>query len=118
MKKTLAFTLLLCLLANPLLWSQEKKKSGKPKVALVLSGGGAKGIAHIPLLQTLDSLGIVPDLVVGTSMGGIVGGFYSMGYSGDSIAYIAENADWDVLLGGDVSFWDVSMRRKASSNGT
>ena len=37
----------------------------KPKVALVLSGGGAKGVAHIPLLQTLDSLGIIPDLIVG-----------------------------------------------------
>ena len=54
----------------------------KPKVALVLSGGGAKGLAHIPLLQALDSLGIVPDLVVGNSMGTIVGGLYAMGYSG------------------------------------
>src|SRR5690554_63472 len=53
----------------------------KPKVALVLSGGGAKGLAHIPTLQALDSLGIVPDLVVGNSMGSIVGGLYAMGYS-------------------------------------
>ena len=51
----------------------------KPKVAVVLSGGGAKGIAHIPLLQALDSLGIVPDIIIGTSMGGVVGGFYSVG---------------------------------------
>jgi NTE family protein len=82
-------------------------------VALVLSGGGAKGIAHIPLLQALDSLGIVPDLVVGTSMGSVVGGFYSMGYSGDSIAHIAENADWGELLGGDISLRDVSMEEKS-----
>ena len=56
-------------------FSQNKK----PKVALVLSGGGAKGIAHIPVIQALDSLGIVPDLVIGTSMGSVVGGLYAMG---------------------------------------
>lgn len=60
---------------------------------MVLSGGGAKGITHISLLQTLDSLGIVPDLIVGASMGSLVGGFYAMGYSGDSIAEITLNVD-------------------------
>lgn len=114
MHKSLTLALFaLFLITATLVRSQEKEKKGKPKVALVLSGGGAKGIAHIPLLQALDSLGIVPDLVVGTSMGSVVGGFYSMGYSGDSIAYIAENADWGELLGGDISLWDVSMEEKS-----
>ena len=85
----------------------------KPKVALVLSGGGAKGIAHIPLLQTLDSLGIVPDIIIGTSMGGVVGGFYAVGYSGDSISKIALTANWSELLGGDISLVDVSMEEKS-----
>ncbi|WP_455169665.1 DUF3418 domain-containing protein, partial [Aegicerativicinus sediminis] len=85
----------------------------KPKIALVLSGGGAKGLAHIPLLQALDSLGIVPDLVVGTSMGSIVGGLYSMGYSGDSIANIALHADWNTLLGGSVSLANVGVEEKS-----
>ncbi len=85
----------------------------KPKVALVLSGGGAKGLAHIPLLQALDSLGIVPDLVIGTSMGSIVGGLYSMGYSGDSIASISNSIDWDNLLGGDILLSDVSVEEKS-----
>ena len=85
----------------------------KPKVALVLSGGGAKGIAHIPLLQTLDSLGIVPDLIIGTSMGSVVGGFYAMGYSGDSIASITKNANWDELLGGKTSLRDVGVEEKS-----
>ncbi|MGL5113312.1 MAG: patatin-like phospholipase family protein, partial [Flavobacterium sp.] len=87
------------------LYSQERK----PKIALVLSGGGAKGIAHIPVLQALDSLGIVPDLIIGTSMGSIVGGLYAMGYSGDSIAKITNSAKWDELLGGKVSLNNVSV---------
>ncbi|GGG52799.1 patatin-like phospholipase family protein [Bizionia arctica] len=94
---------------NTQLFSQEKK----PKVALVLSGGGAKGIAHIPVIQALDSLGIVPDLIIGTSMGSIVGGLYAMGYSGDSIAKITKSAKWTELLGGSVSFRDVGVEEKS-----
>jgi NTE family protein len=93
-------------------FSQQKK----PKVALVLSGGGAKGIAHIPLLQTLDSLGIVPDLIVGNSMGSVVGGLYAMGYSGDSIAKIFKEADWEQLIGGRVSLKNVSVEEKTEFN--
>lgn len=85
----------------------------KPKVALVLSGGGAKGIAHIPLLQTLDSLGIAPDIIIGTSMGSVVGGLYAAGYSGDSIAVLTHNANWSELLGGDISLQDVTIEEKS-----
>lgn len=102
----LTFCLLLVVLAVPQHHFSQHKK---PKVALVLSGGGAKGIAHIPVIQALDSLGIVPDLVIGTSMGSIVGGLYAMGYSGDSIAKIANSAHWDELLGGKVSLNNVSV---------
>src|SRR6476659_9548724 len=62
-----------------------------PRTALVLSGGGAKGIAHIGVLRVLDSLGIRPDLVVGTSMGAVVGSLYASGYTGrelDSLARV------------------------------
>ncbi|CAM3974099.1 patatin-like phospholipase family protein [Flavobacterium antarcticum] len=88
----------------------------KPKIALVLSGGGAKGIAHIPLLQTLDSLNIVPDLIVGNSMGSVVGGLYAMGYSGDSIAAIVKQANWEELIGGRVSLKNVSVEEKTEFN--
>ena len=109
-KKQFPIYILLIFLFIPILnFGQEKK----PKVALVLSGGGAKGIAHIPLLQKLDSLGIVPDMVLGTSMGSIVGGLYAMGYSGDSIANITKNANWDELLGGTVSLSKVSVEEKS-----
>jgi NTE family protein len=85
----------------------------KPKVVLVLSGGGAKGIAHIPLLQKLDSLHIVPDLIVGNSMGSIIGGLYAMGYSGDSIEKITKKIDWDKLLSGGLSLNDVGVEEKS-----
>ena len=94
--------------------AQEKK----PKVALVLSGGGAKGVAHIPTLQLLDSLGIVPDLVIGTSMGSIVGGLYSMGYSGDEIEKLTKEMDWEELFGGKLSLLDISNEEKVNTKNT
>jgi len=66
------------------------------RTALVLSGGGAKGLAHIGVLRVLDSLGIRPDLVVGSSMGAIIGGMYASGYTGreiDSLARALPMAD-------------------------
>lgn len=65
----------------------------KPKFALVLSGGGAKGIAHIPILEELDRRGIVPDMVLGTSMGAIIGGFYASGYSGEELEELVRETD-------------------------
>ncbi|MCF6308784.1 MAG: patatin-like phospholipase family protein [Flavobacteriaceae bacterium] len=103
------FLVIFCFLAPSVAFSQQEK----PKVALVLSGGGAKGLAHVAVIQTLDSLGIVPDLIIGTSMGSIVGGLYAMGYSGNEIAKIANEADWDDLLGGDVKLNNVSVEEKS-----
>ena len=85
----------------------------KPKVALVLSGGGAKGIAHIPLLQMLDSLHIVPDMIIGNSMGSIIGGLYALGYSGDSISAIVKDIDWGKILSSDLSLLNVSSEEKS-----
>jgi predicted acylesterase/phospholipase RssA len=59
--------------------------------ALVLSGGGAKGLAHIGVLQAMDSLGIRPDIIVGSSMGAIIGGLYASGYSAREIDSLARN---------------------------
>lgn len=73
----------------------------KPKVGLVLSGGGAKGFAHIATLQLLDSLGIKVDYIGGTSVGAIIGGLYSIGYSGDELEVIVKSNNWEELLSDD-----------------
>ncbi len=73
--------------------------SDKPVFALVLSGGGAKGVAHVPILQELDRRGIVPDMVLGTSMGALIGGFYAAGYTGDDLERIVyENDFMDMIF--------------------
>ena len=64
------------------------------KIALVLSGGGAKGISEIPTLHIIDSLNIPIDYVIGTSMGAIAGAYYSIGYSPDEIKNIVDETDW------------------------
>lgn len=75
-----------------------KAKTGAPVVALVLSGGGAKGTAEIGALKFLDSLGFDFDIVVGTSMGSIVGGLYALGYTPAEIDSLAREQDWSQLM--------------------
>jgi len=67
-------------------------------VALVLSGGGAKGIAQIPIMEIIDSLNIPIDYVVGTSIGSINGSMYAMGYSPYEIKVLAYKTDWDLIF--------------------
>ena len=73
-----------------------------PKVGLVLSGGGAKGFAHIGVLKAIDSLGVRIDYIGGTSMGAVVGGLYASGYSAHQLDSIFRRVDFDVLLGDKV----------------
>ena len=70
----------------------------RPSVGVVLSGGGAKGFAHIGVLQVLTEKGIPIDYICGTSMGSMVGGLYAAGYSPDSIKQIMENTDWKIII--------------------
>jgi len=70
----------------------------RPKVGLVLSGGGAKGLAHIGVLKIIDSLGVQVDYVAGTSMGSIIGALYASGYSGKQLDSIFQNVDFDNII--------------------
>lgn len=100
--------------------------SRAPRVAVVLSGGGAKGIAHIGVLQVLESEGISPRIVTGTSMGALVGGLYAMGHSPDALDTLVRGLDWpsyfsdaadyhflgiDRRRGGDRALFSVPMKR-------
>lgn len=78
------------------------KKMNRPTVALVLSGGGAKGFAHVGVLKVLEEEGIPIDLIVGTSIGSLVGGFYASGYSADSLLYLIKQQNWDSILSDNV----------------
>lgn len=70
----------------------------RPTVALVLSGGGAKGTAHVEVIRYIEELGIPVDLVVGTSMGGLIGGLYSLGYSVEEMDSLVRNMDWGWVM--------------------
>lgn len=70
----------------------------RPKIGLVLSGGGAKGVAHIGVLKVLEEAGIPIDYISGTSMGAIIGGLYSIGYSAAELDSMVREQDWMFLL--------------------
>ena len=73
-------------------------KKYRPTVALVLSGGGAKGAAHVGAIEYLEELGIPVDMVLGTSMGGLIGGLYALGYTSAEIDMLVRNMDWNWVL--------------------
>ncbi len=79
------------------------QKVKSPKIALVLSGGGAKGFAHIGVLKVLEKEGIPIDLIVGTSMGSLVGGIYSLGYTALELETLVKSLNWETTLSDDVS---------------
>lgn len=82
--------------------AQNRTEKNTPKIGLVLSGGGAKGLAHIGVLKVIDSLGIKIDYVAGTSMGAIIGGLYAAGYSGNQLDSIFNEVDFDKLINDDL----------------
>ncbi len=79
----------------------ERVAAPMPRVALALSGGGARGLAQIGVLKALIDSNIPFDIIAGTSMGSIIGGLYSAGYSVEQIDSIAKNTNWDNLLASD-----------------
>lgn len=88
----------LFLLAIALLTLCPLPAQNRKKVAVVLSGGGAKGVAHIGALKVIEKAGIPIDYVVGTSMGALVGGLYSIGYTPQQLDSLVNAQDWKFLL--------------------
>ncbi|MCB9018074.1 MAG: patatin-like phospholipase family protein [Prevotellaceae bacterium] len=87
----------------------------RKKVAVVLSGGGAKGVAHVTALKVIEEAGIPVDIVVGTSMGALVGGLYSIGYTTEQLDSLARNMDWMAEISDEVSRDKQSYDKKVRS---
>ena len=87
----------------------------KGSIGLTLSGGGAKGFAHIGVLQVIDSLGLQVNYISGTSMGSIVGGLYSAGYSAGEIEQIARSIDWATIFDSDPVLRNMHVRNRSTS---
>lgn len=92
--------------------SRIRKEENRPTVALVLSGGGAKGAAHVGVLKYIEELDIPVDVILGTSIGGLVGGLYSLGYDAAYIDSLMLGMDWDVMLSDEVPLEYVSYLNK------
>lgn len=100
-------------LLGSVFFAQAQTLPGKrPKVGVVLSGGGAKGLAHIGVLKVLEEAGIPIDYIGGTSMGSIVGGLYAIGYTPNQLDSIVRAINWEEFLTDKVSRRNLSMVEK------
>ena len=84
----------------------------RPRVGVVLSGGGAKGSAHIGALKVLEEVGIPVDFVAGTSMGSVVGGMYCLGYTPEELDSLIRSIDWSVYMSNSVTREQLSFQDK------
>src|SRR3981189_1117398 len=92
----------------------ETKTAPRPrhKIGVALEGGGAMGLAHIGVLKWFEEHHVPVDYVAGTSMGGLVGGFYAAGMNPDELKTLIDGLDWLKILGDRTPYEDLSFRRK------
>ncbi len=119
MKK--AFLISALFLAVLLIWpnfifAQDQKYPKRPKIGLVLSGGGAKGFAHIGAIKVFEEAGLQFDYVGGTSMGSIIGGLYAIGYHPDTMKKIVEAQDWAHLMADKVPRRYIPIEEKTNAD--
>jgi NTE family protein len=106
-------TLLMSVVAHPAaLTAQVHTQERSPRIGLVLSGGAARGAAHIGVLKVLEELEIPIDYIAGTSMGAIVGGLYAMGMSTGEIEAVLASLDWNAVFRERPFHHELSLRRK------
>src|SRR5580698_9255261 len=103
-----------------LAWAQELPQPdqpvGRPRIGLVLSGGGARGSAHIGVLKILDDMHVPIDAIAGTSMGAVIGGLYASGMSGRQIEKLFSSVDWQDSFRDRPRRADLAFRRKEEDN--
>lgn len=98
MKRSLLTLIILALMCDVGNAQTDSTTSTRKKVAVVLSGGGAKGMAHIGVLKVLERAGIPVDIVTGTSMGSIIGGLYAIGYNANALDSMVRVQDWSYVI--------------------
>jgi NTE family protein len=94
----------------------QSQENSRPKIGIVLSGGAAKGIAHIGALKVIEEAGLPVDYIGGTSMGGIMAGLYAIGYNASELEKIAINQDWTNLISDDINRRDISIEEKTDED--
>ena len=97
--------------------AQRASSEGRPKIGLVLAGGGAKGAAHVGVIKVLEELGVPIDYIAGTSMGAIVGGLYASGLSADQLANAIRSIDWNDVFDDKPARENRDFRRKLDDEG-
>ena len=118
MKKNRIVLILIALLTMGAAMAQtDSTTTGRKRVAVVLSGGGAKGMAHIGVLKVLERAGIPVDIVTGTSMGSIIGGLYAIGYNANALDSLVRVQDWGYVISDreDLSNQSLSDRKKQNT---
>ncbi len=106
--RTALFALLVCGVTA----AAQAQGTERPRIGLVLSGGGARGIAHVGVIKVLEEAGIRFDYIAGTSMGSIVGAMYAIGYDAATLEKLALTLDWNDILADRVSHRNMSMQEK------
>src|SRR5204863_6034542 len=110
--RRMVFILLLLLLPGALRAQQNAAARPRPKIGVALEGGGAMGLAHVGVLRWFEEHHIPVDYVAGTSMGGLVGGLYATGMSGEEINSFLKNVNWNRSLRNELPYQARSFRRK------
>lgn len=108
--------ILICLLIRPVFPTDTSINTGdiiSPKFALVLSGGGAKGLAQIGVLKALEEAGLRPDLIVGTSMGALIGTLYAVGYSPQAIDSLVKTVQWNDIYSNIINRKNLFVSQKS-----
>ncbi len=111
-----SFFLMLVLSLTVILFSSaamaQEAAPPRPKIALVLSGGGARGLAHVGVLEWFEEHHIPVDIVTGTSMGGLIGGMYATGMTSSEVHKFISSIDWDEALLPEPDYDQLAFRRK------
>jgi NTE family protein len=115
-KSLLLFILIVGFIISPNRAKLQDNNTGRKKIGVVLSGGGAKGIAHVGILKAMEEEGLRPDYIAGTSMGSIIGGLYAMGYSADQLDTIVKAIDWSLVLSNNIPLTYISYEEKEYYN--